>query len=279
VRVKKADGRKRIIQRRWVILAWMILAGEVLAAGFTSPLLVPRLVVAQHVRREDVPRAIDILKPTPYGPLLQCHRRRLQAQFQKDPRIERADVAFRLPMTLRVSLSYRQPFIAVTDGVSAYLVDRQLVPYLQVKCMPAAAGLGATALPQPAKYLPEVKNLPVLQAPAPLQVQLGKPLTDPNLRVGCEAITLIENEKLASQVQAVVDPEGNICLNIGGGAQVRLGSRDRLPTKIATLKEMLRRLPSLCDGAEYVDLTEPNAPVRKPKSGAQAPVPSGQPVQ
>jgi len=290
---KKIDLRTKRIQRRWVLLAYLILGVEVVAVVITSPLLKPRLVVVENVRQQDVKRVSQVLKYTPYIPLLKLDRKSIQRHIQSDPHVERAYVRFGLPLTLRVTMAYRQPFIAVTDGTSAYLVDRQLVPFEQIQCNSIlTAAPKITPTPQvlpitPVTNLPVVQKLPadlenllpgckvsfILQVLSPLQVQLGRPLVDANIRVGCEAITIIENEKFASQVHVVVDLEGNICLNIGSGALVRLGDRDQLSTKIANLKEMLRRSPSLCNDAEYIDLSEPKAPVWKPKSSAPKSLP------
>lgn len=65
-----------------------------------------------------------------------------------------------------------------------------------------------------------------------------------------------------------VDPDGDICLNMGSGFYVKLGQPDDVAQKMSMLRTTLTCKPAIAKEAVYVDLSCPSAIVWKPKAGA-----------
>ncbi len=62
-----------------------------------------------------------------------------------------------------------------------------------------------------------------------------------------------------------VDPNSDICLNMGNGFYVKMGQPDEVERKLSLIRKALDFKPSFAQDAVYMDVSCPAAPVWKPK--------------
>lgn len=68
--------------------------------------------------------------------------------------------------------------------------------------------------------------------------------------------------------QISVDPEGDICLNMGSNFCVKLGGPEEIAWKMSLLQKMLAHRPSIVREGGYINLVCPSNPAWKPKPSA-----------
>jgi hypothetical protein len=85
------------------------------------------------------------------------------------------------------------------------------------------------------------------------------------LHVPLEILHFVRANDLARQATVTVDRSGEMCLNMPASAPVLFGSGENVSEKLATLRSILGRDPTLLTRAEYLDLKHPGAPALKMK--------------
>ena len=251
-RRQKTNRRKRNWNRTLQVFAVFLALGDLAALAFAPGLHVTKVRVEgtqtltpQQVFDEaQVPSRTNI-----FWMLRQPLTRRLMA----DPVIAHAERSVRLPDTLVLTITERQPFAvlaATQDGARQFwLLDPNGVPYRQIE-----------------RPLP---SLPVIEAAAaalPDPVTLGRPTGAVWLPDAYRLLALTEADRQLSGAKIAVDQNLNLCLNRKGMPQIRLGQSDSLPWKMALTEAALSAYGgALSLRAAYIDVSCPQQPVWRPR--------------
>lgn len=97
----------------------------------------------------------------------------------------------------------------------------------------------------------------------------GKMVRSASTKCALEVLE-IARAKAIKLGQISVDPEGDICLNMGSDFCVKLGEPDEIARKMSLLQKMLAHRPSIVREGGYINLVCPSNPAWKPKSAAPA---------
>lgn len=114
-----------------------------------------------------------------------------------------------------------------------------------------------------------VKGVPLVIVAKCDEIKSGTYTTSPCIRYALDALACARKEGIKLD-KISVDPQGDICLNMGSDFYVKLGQPDDIQRKMSLLKNTLVYRPSIARKASYVDLSCPSAPVWKPKMVAEA---------
>ncbi|MCC6442271.1 MAG: FtsQ-type POTRA domain-containing protein [Armatimonadetes bacterium] len=166
-----------------------------------------------------------------------------------------ADRLMAEPMVGRVSLRRSLPgtiAIDITERVSA------LTLRLDGRYYEADAG---GVLCRPVKTPDPRKPYIEYRGREPLAV--GEPFRSPGLRAALECAGFAARKKVFPLQKIEVDQNDNICLNMNKGPKIKLGRFPQLNFKLAVL-ETVWRDRRVREQSEYVDLTVPDKPARRP---------------
>ena len=248
-RRQKTNRRRRNWNRTLQGLAVVLALGDLAALAFAPGLHVTKVRVEgtqtltpQQVFEEaQVPSRMNI-----FWMLRQPLTRRLAL----DPVIAHAERSVRLPDTLVLTITERQPFAVLEGAGQCWLLDPNGVPYRQIE-----------------RPLP---HLPVIEAAAaalPDPVTPGRPLGAVWLPDAYRLLALTEADRQLSGAKIAVDQNLNLCLNRKDMPQIRLGQSDALPWKMALTEAALSAYGgALSQRAAYIDVSCPQQPVWRPRT-------------
>jgi cell division septal protein FtsQ len=217
---------------------------EIAAAVYTSPWTGLRTVTVVGAQERDQARISRVLRPLAGRPVLSLDTKGLRKSLLSEPRLDAVRVARGLDGRLSISLTYRRPFVTVECGDRAYDADAKAVPFEPVS----------------------LRRVFDVRFVGPAQVALGRPM--PALRDPIRVLLEVRKLSLAREAKVTVDRDGQMCLNLGGSAPIRLGIGDRIPAKLAALQTILSRDATLLTRAEYLDLKSPESPAWKRRVSA-----------
>ena len=250
---RKANRRRQDWNRTLQVFAVLLAFGDLIALAFAPGLHVTKVRVngtqtltPQQVFDEaQVPNSTNVL-----WMLRQPVTNRLAA----DPVIDHAQRSVRLPDTLILTITERQPYAVLTANAQCWLLDRKGVPYRQLDA------------PMP--------HLPVIEAAAsamPETVELGRPLPAVWLPDAYRLLALTHADPDWTGAKIAVDQNLNLCLNRRNKPQIRLGQSDSLPWKMALAEAALSAYGgALSARAAYIDVSCPEQPVWRPRTVASA---------
>jgi hypothetical protein len=240
MRVAQRSSRRARFPWAWFWL--VVLCVELGAAVSTSPWTGLRAATVDGAVPRDRGWIAATLAPLAGRPVMRLDTRGLQATILSEPRIEHVELTRGIDGRLAVRLGYRTPFARVRGRQWLADVDRTGVPFQR------------SADPQPFN----------IYLRGDTKVVLGKRL--PELDAPLEVLLGVGERHLADSADVTVDPDGEICLNLGASAPVLLGAGERIPEKLDVLRSILDREPGLLDAAEYLNLKCPEAPaIRRTK--------------
>ena len=101
------------------------------------------------------------------------------------------------------------------------------------------------------------------------KIKVGQKVCSTDVRHALKVMEQLRREHLTA-AKISVDPEGDICLNMGSDFYVKLGQPEEIPRKVSLLQRVLSWEPMIAQKALYLDFSCPSAPVWKPKVVAQA---------
>jgi cell division protein FtsQ len=234
-RTKKRRSMVRVLVAGGVALAvW---------AAFFSPLLAIKKVTLSGAKRttaDEVARAVDLDSS---DNLLLLRTDDITTAVKKLPWVKSVSVDRKLFGTVKVSVTEREPAMAVALGEQRYLIDRRgrvLAPTESAEGLPVLAGL-QESLPEP-----------------------GDRLRSAQLKGALQAYSAFPR-RLQRDVQAVFAPTvERITFQLSDGIQVRYGAAEDTRSKIEVLEVLLARLRREGRGALYVDVRVPEAPAVSP---------------
>ncbi len=257
---QEADKRRK--RKTTLAALYTILAIEVAAALFTSPVFAVKQVSVSGLEnltsneRTEVERTITL---SPRTNFLTVGTGKIQKQLAANMEVKKAEVSRKLPNTLVVTVTPRVPFASVSLKLNAleathYEVDAQGFP------------IRLTAQPTP--------SLPHLVLERNLAVVPGKSLHDLALT---QTLALLKDAEtgLVSRIEKIViDPQGNLCLNMRDGVAIQFGQAENLGAKWETVERIYHREPMIAQRMTGINLSVPEKPACTPRSILPAPTES-----
>ena len=175
-------------------------------------------------------------------------------RLAQDPVVDHASRFIRLPDTLVLTVTERQPRAVLAASGQFWLLDSKGVPYRQLEA--------------PVRGLPTVQ---VASAVLPETPTLGHPLHAVWLPDVSRLLTLLEKSpelaRTLGGAKITVDQNLNLCLNRTDQLQIRLGQPDSLPRKMALADAAVSAYGgALARQASYIDVSCPQQPVWRPRT-------------
>jgi cell division protein FtsQ len=241
-RRRKAVARSK---RRRSITRVLVAAGLLFSVwlAFFSPLLAVReirLSGATYTTAADVERIVGLDSS---DNLLLLSTDEVTEAVLTLPWVKSADVERKLPGTVKLTVTEREPALTVALGEERYLVDR--------RGRVLAEG-------QTADDLPVLAGLEV-ESPEP-----GQRFSSTELKTALAAFSSMPRS-LRRDVRAVFAPTvERITFQMSDGIQVRYGAAEEMNSKNEVLEVLLARLRAEGSTASYVDVRVPEAPAVSP---------------
>ncbi len=172
-------------------------------------------------------------------------------RLRTDPVIAQVQPTLRLPDTLVLNVTERQPTVVLSANSSYWVLDPAGVPFRHLSALP-----------------PGVPII-TLQGTIPEdEIVLGRPLRTAWLQNTYQLLSLLAQTPNLQAAKIKVDQNANLCLNSKDNLLIKLGQADLLPQKVAIAREVLAR-DEIARHAVYIDVSCPQQPVWRPKPLAQ----------
>lgn len=254
--VRGKPNRNRVIRNRpkpnWRLLALIFFASAAIALGSTYISTTPKLAVSKvevtGVTWADLARLKAVGEQIRGRNVLFFNKKTVALDILQLPEVESVRVDRVLPRTVRLRIHERKPVAMLHDGKQLFLVDETGVVFHKV--------------PKP------VTGLTTINVRVPLKTGDAAGKTSVEACLALEALKCAAKERL-SVAKIRVDPDGDICLNMIGGFDVKLGQAQELPRKMALVRKALQGKPELAKNAKYIDVSCPKYPAWLPR-GASA---------
>lgn len=235
--------RRRRFRPNWGAVLFVALCGNAVAGMVYSPLTAVTSVKVAGVPEWDQARVESILAKAQSIPSARLPVRALESQLLQASAVQSADLRRNLFGRAELKLQYRTP-IARLSKPAGVAIDSE------------GAFFSVPALDS---------KLPTILGPADgWERQLTTFGSWPKARVAklCSDVELIvPGESFSVELEA----GGRLCLTNVGGADIELGPCDGLDAKLAALKGILDRDPSLLSRVRTVNLSVPEKPAMTPK--------------
>ena len=245
----KQEAARRHARKRTLGILYTVLTVEIVMAVFTSPVFAVKQVTVSGlegltaIERAAIEKSVALAPQTNF---LTVGTSKLQKQLSAQMEIKRAEVTRKLPNIIAVTVTPRTPFACVslqkgTTEFQHYEVDAQGVP------------IRMTAQPTP--------RLPHLVSGQNVMPIAGKPLNDLALT---QTLALLKNADsgLISRIEKIViDPQGNLCLNMSDGVAIQFGQAENLGAKWDTVQKIYSRDPAIAQRMTGINLSVPEKPV------------------
>ena len=246
---RKPNRPRRDWNRMLQIFAVFLALGDLAALAFAPGLHVTKVRV--RGTQTLTPQQVFVEAEVPNGTnIVWMLRQPLTRRLAADPVIDHAERTVRLPDTLILTVTERQPYAVLASGGQCWLLDRKGVPYRQ--------------LDAPLPGLPIIDAAP---AALPAEVVLGRPIPAVWLPDAYRLLALTGGDPSWQGAKIAVDQNLNLCLNNRGKPQVRLGQADSLPWKMTLAEAALSAYGgALSQRAAYIDVSCPQQPVWRPRA-------------
>jgi cell division protein FtsQ len=220
-------------------LAVVALLAAAVWALFWSPLLSVRDVRVLGAKHTSVVRVKEASGLSGDENLLLLSTERVARAVESLPWVESASVDRKLPATVRVRVTERQPALMVTRGAKAWTLD--------------AEGR-VLAVGRPAR------EVPVLTGVTASGLRPGRQVDSPAI-LGALATWRALPPRLERRVEAMFAPTvERTALSLRSGTAVRIGAPEDLAAKSAVLLALLRRLDTEGRTPAYIDVRVPTNP-------------------
>ena len=249
----RQEADKRRVRKHTLAVLYSLLAVEFIAALFTSPVFAVKQVMVSGtesltaVERTEVERAVTLAPRTNF---LTVGIGKIQKQIAGQMEVKQAVVSRRLPNILAVKVTPRIPFASV----SMKLNDVE-----SIHCEVDAQGFPIRLTAQPTPKLPHL----VLQRN--LTIAAGKSLNDVALN---QTLALLKEAEtgLVSRIEKIlIDPQGNLCLNMRDGVAIQFGQAENLGAKWETVQRIYTREPAIAQRMTGINLSVPEKPACTPR--------------
>jgi len=243
--------KRRVINYKRLMLVLFLAALSVVLTVilFTSPALEikeERVVGAKIVKPAEVMRSLVMASGSN---ILLLKKKPIVESILRNPVVKEARLYRKFPSTVIARIVERAPAMSLDTGKGFFAVDASGIPY--------------RTIPSPIPGLPVIVLEPESNL-MPKPPVLGKRLTFRNFDGIVETLKVARREGLPGVGKISVDQNGDLCLNVRGKYEVKLGQPDALLAKIRTVIETERKAGG--QGAvEYIDVSCPEAPAYKPR--------------
>jgi len=163
--------------------------------------------------------------------------------------VSRVRMGRRFPNRMWLRVWEREPAAVMATARGLFLVQRDGFVFHKVSALPT--------------------NVPVIQVAGNEQFVPGRFVRSESAKCALEVLEIARG-KAIKLGQISVDPEGDICLNMGSDFCVKLGEPDEIERKMSLLQKMLAHRPSIVREGGYINLVCPSNPAWKPKTTAPA---------
>ncbi len=235
----------------WKLLLTVFFVSTVVALGSTyistTPRLVVNKVVVTGVTWADSAAITAAGRQAEGSNVLFFNKKPIADAILEMPEVESVRVDRVLPKTVKLRVQERKPCALLNDGKKMFLVDDAGVAFHQV------------SKPAPGFTVIAVRG-PLASGDA-----VGK--TSMEACLALEALRCAVKERLSVR-KILVDPDGDICLNMMGGFDVKLGQAQEIPRKMKLVRKALEGKPELATDAKYIDVSCPKYPAWLPKSAS-----------
>jgi cell division septal protein FtsQ len=250
--VRRPDRTHRNRPRpNWRLLLTVFSVSAVAALGASYVATTPNLrvdkVVVTGVAWADRAHIADSGRYALGRNVLFFSKRPIVEAILQTPEVESVRVDRVLPRTVKLRIEEHKPCAVAADGKKLYLIDEEGLAFHRVsKPVPGA----------PTIVLKDTKVSGLAVGKASVEVCLA-----------LDALGYAAEERL--QVSKIsVDPDGDMCLNMIGGLEIRLGQAQALPDKMSLVRRALDGKPELLRDALYIDVSCPKYPAWMPKSAS-----------
>lgn len=181
--------------------------------------------------------------------ILLLNKHRIIANVTKVTEIKNAKMGRRYPNKVWLRVWERKAGAVITDGSKFCLIQPDGFMFHEVNG--------------------PVNGIPMIELGNKEQINLGKKLHSMAARSALSVLNSANSERIKLS-KISVDPQGDICLNMGSDFYVKLGQPDDIAHKMLLLRTTLTRRPSIVRDGVYIDLSCPGATVWMPKEIAAA---------
>ncbi len=159
--------------------------------------------------------------------------------------VQQVKIGRRYPDKLWLRVWERQTCAVVVCTNGCYLLQSDGLVFHQTKAAP--------------------QGVPKVMLSGKLQMKVGYPTTSASVKSALKIVE-IAREHQTQLHKIIIDPVGDICLNMNSDFCVKLGQPDDIALKMSLLRHALLERPSILREGAYIDLSCPSAPVWKPKA-------------
>lgn len=265
VRRKSRFAAIRQARRRILLLLFGALAATLIAALFTTPLLsIKRIHIEgeQNLLPEEKALLLKTVSLKPGTNWLLAPVGSMERNLRGLPWVRSAHVSRRLPDSVQVSLSLREPRFLARIQQESYELDAVGIPI------------------RPAR--PEMNSrLPLIVLERTYPVRPGAPLPDEALTAAIAIYNSLQPQNIARIAKIEVDQSGNICLNMQDGIPIQMGQAEEISTKVKLVQNLYKQEPNIAARLTAVNLSCPTWPActtRDPKPQDTSLMVTGDPV-
>lgn len=247
--------RKRVPRNRpkpnYLLLFWVFLVSAMISGSGSFALHTPSLVIKEvkisGVRLADRKIVEKTAKSALGQNILMLKKSPVISKINTLREVSEVKMGRTFPNKVWIRVWERKPAAVLTDNSKFFLVQDNGFMYHQVNG------------PQ--------KGVPTLSVAGCGVIKAGLRSGSEDVKSGLEALRYAHRSKIRI-VKISVDPDGDMCLNMGSGFYVNLGQSDDIAKKMSLLRSALACKPSLVREAAYIDISCPSAPVWKPRRAA-----------
>lgn len=237
-------------RRMLFMLGALVLVVVILWTMFFSPVLEVRTVKVKGAERTGEALVAETTGLIGAGQnLLLLSPAAIEASVADLPWVQDVSVERRLPGTVKIEVTEREPAMILSLGAARWTIDAHGHVLASGE---AAAGLPTLAGVEVASVEPGIQLM---------------------TRESADALTVYRAlpESLLEEVSAVFAPTSErITLTLKSGTAVRLGAAEEVRAKVKVLGSLLRRLAGEGRTAAYIDLRVPTSPALSPGTPGEA---------
>jgi len=244
--VKRRSQQASVRHKRAIIL--MVMAGavgvELAIAALTSPLFgIDRILVrgTDQLPAQELITTQRAAWVPPGSNLFRAPVQPMEQHLQALPWIRSARVQWKSSHSLAVHVTQRVPVVVATIGGTQYEVDENGVP-MRIARPEALEGLQKIEIEQE------------------MVVRLGSPINSEAVRTAILVYRDAPRQPMAGIAKIIIDPAGNMCLNMLDGIQVKFGRPDDIQAKMKFLSRVYELEPNVGSRIAAINLSVPKQP-------------------
>ena len=231
---------------RWLLagLGLVVLAAALLVGTRQTSVFAVHEIEVRGAAGADARAVRRALRPLVGTSLASLQREDVMRRLDRLPVVSAAAYDRAFPHTLEVFVRTERPLAVLRRGPEAWLVSARGRVLRRLEDRRARA------------------RLPRIWLPRSVRIGLGRPLTGAG-RAAVTGLVPVAGTPFVARVRSFAAPAGQVTMSLRSGVELRLGSPDAVPLKLAIAR---RIVPTLAAGGSpaYLDLTVPERPVAGP---------------